>query len=282
MSSFTAEISIGSNIFKVLDADISYYQHTQSSGMPSSDIMGGTFTIKIESSVGPPYDMLSEWMFEKSSMKKGVLRFYKKDGTGKLFDFEFYDAHCIRYHEYFNSSDDQPMVTTFTISPGISRIRNLVKEKSWKVSESGVQETPDLFLASERSSKKEPLNDKPSDELYEQKMLALEFYKKSGFTESKALSHMEGIDFNKPVEIVKLKKGTVVQQWVGEYGTGNYFTSEENGASQNLGIDYSKRSLKMFTLTEDVEVLKSTAADYKGFAGGGTQYFGTEIKNHIS
>ncbi|MHC1774113.1 MAG: type VI secretion system tube protein TssD [Lentimicrobium sp.] len=146
MSSFTAEIVIGSNTFKVLDADISYYQHTLGGGMPSSEIQGGTFTVKIESSSGPQYDMLSEWMLEKSSMKKGVLRFYKKDGVGKLFDFEFYDAHCIRYSEHFSSNSDQPMVTTLTISPGITKMREQVKERPWKVS--SPEESNDEILAS--------------------------------------------------------------------------------------------------------------------------------------
>jgi hypothetical protein len=45
---------------------------------------------------------------------------------------------------------------------------------------------------------------------------------------------------------------------------------------------YANRTLKQFTLTKDVEVLKSTAADYKGNAGGGTQYFSAELKNNIT
>jgi hypothetical protein len=138
MSSYNAEMTIGSNTYKVLDADISYYQHTRGGGMPSSEIQGGTFTVKIESSDGPQYDMLTEWMFGKSLMKEGYIRFYKKDGIGRLFDFEFYDAHCIRYHEHFNYANDQPMDTSLTISPGITRIRgktDLVKEQIWKVSE---------------------------------------------------------------------------------------------------------------------------------------------------
>ncbi|MFH1119811.1 MAG: type VI secretion system tube protein TssD [Bacteroidota bacterium] len=282
MSSFKAEITIGSNTYKVLDADISYYQHTRGGGMPSSDIQGGTFTIRIESSGGPQYDQLAEWMFGKTSMQKGILRFYKKDGISKLFDFEFYDAYCIRYSEHFSSTNDQPMVLTLTITPGIVRMRNIVRERPWKVSETGNQKTPEVFFVSDKTPKKEPEIDRSVDTIEEKKTQALEFYKKSGFTERKALEHMEGIDFSKPVEIVKLKKGTVVQQWVGENGTGNYFTTEENGSSQNLGIDYSKRSLRQFTLTEDVEVLKSTAADYKGFKGGGVQFFGTEPKKHIS
>lgn len=70
---------------------------------------------------------------------------------------------------------------------------------------------------------------------------------------------------------------------MGKRGVGNYFTTLENGAARNLGIgDYDKRVLKQFTLTEDVKVLKSTAGDFQGNAGGGTQFFNPELKNKIA
>ncbi len=111
--------------------------------------------------------------------------------------------------------------------------------------------------------------------------LASAFYEKSGVTDpAKASSHMDGIDFNKPVQTVTLKAGTIVQQWVGRE-IGNYFTTLENGAAHNLGIkDYSARTLTQFKLSKDIQVLKSTAADYKGNQGGATQFFSKEIKDN--
>ena len=135
MSSSVAEITIGSNTFMVLNADISYYQQTQIGGKASSDIRGGTFSVEIESSEGLKYDQLAAWMFSKSLTQKGVIRFYKNDGIGRLFDLEFYDAFCVKYSEHFNYSDSQVMITFITISPGICRVRNLLMEKSWKVSD---------------------------------------------------------------------------------------------------------------------------------------------------
>ncbi len=109
--------------------------------------------------------------------------------------------------------------------------------------------------------------------------LSFAFYKKYGFKDVKAIEHIEGIDFSLPVQTETLKKGTVVQQWVGKNGVGNYFTPLSNGKARNLGIsDYDNRTLKQFVLEKDVKVLKSTAADYNGNSGGGTQYFSTELK----
>ena len=90
-------------------------------------------------------------------------------------------------------------------------------------------------------------------------------------------------DITQKVFATTLKKGTVIQQWVGEKGVGNYFTTAENGATQNIELnDYNKRTLKQFTLTSDVEVLQSTAGEYKVATGGGTQLFSTDIKNNIT
>ena len=111
--------------------------------------------------------------------------------------------------------------------------------------------------------------------------LAASFYAKANYAVDNAVQHMEGIDFTKAVQTTTLSKGTIVQQWVGKNGVGNYFTTLENGASKNLGIGYEGRTLKQFTLTEDVSVLKSTAGTLNGNVGGGTQFFSAELKSKI-
>ena len=115
--------------------------------------------------------------------------------------------------------------------------------------------------------------------------LANDFYMKQGYSPSNALKHIDGIDFGKAVQTTILKKGTVVQQWVRNGGEiGDYFTSLENGAKQNLGMPggYGNRTLKQFTLTSDVKVLKSTAMEYQGQSGGGAQYFSAELKYNLT
>jgi len=44
---------------------------------------------------------------------------------------------------------------------------------------------------------------------------------------------MEGINFKRAVQTSTLKKGPVIQQWVGENGVSNYFTNLENGAARH-------------------------------------------------
>ena len=108
--------------------------------------------------------------------------------------------------------------------------------------------------------------------------LATQFYTKLG--ESNIPSKLAGINFSKAVETITLKAGTVVEQWVGSDGKiGKYFAPVGSDAN-TLGIG-GERTMRQFTLTEDVKVLKSTAADFEGNKGGGTQYFNPKLKDSI-
>jgi hypothetical protein len=115
--------------------------------------------------------------------------------------------------------------------------------------------------------------------------LAKSFYKSAGFAAKDAASHMKGINFNKAVKETIVKKGTVIQQWVNNKTgkIGDYFTTAENGASKNLGLDdYGQRTLKSFTVTKDTKVLQSTASNMNGTQGGGTQYFSKELNKNVT
>lgn len=108
-------------------------------------------------------------------------------------------------------------------------------------------------------------------------------------------SHLEGIKRNEPVEVVTLKRGQVLQRYEFPKSKstvnpgGMYFTepgtSVQKTGTTDVGVSKpSNRKMDLFIVREDVQALKSTAADYgrraKGFndagllyEGGGTQYF---------
>jgi hypothetical protein len=97
-----------------------------------------------------------------------------------------------------------------------------------------------------------------------------------------------GINFKKDVFETVLKKGSKVIQYVDDKTgkVGNYFAPVGSDAS-TLGINTKGRTAKTFTLTKDVTVLQSTAADYtnkttgKTYSGGGTQFFSPDVKDAI-
>ena len=111
---------------------------------------------------------------------------------------------------------------------------------------------------------------------------ANEYYKTLGWDDARIASHTSGIDFSKSVEVVTLSKGTqVVQYQIPGNPVGGYFAPVGTTA-ESLGISAVGRNSIIYTTTEDISVLRSTAANTsknlslpesaRG-AGGGTQFF---------
>lgn len=64
-----------------------------------------------------------------------------------------------------------------------------------------------MFLMSKFFSPKVSISGSAGADIAVQRMtLARDFYMKSGFSNDKALNHMRGIDFSKPVQTTTLKK----------------------------------------------------------------------------
>ena len=108
------------------------------------------------------------------------------------------------------------------------------------------------------------------------------YYKTLGWEDARIASHTSGIDFSKPVEVVTLPKGTqVVQYQIPGNPVGGYFAPVGTTA-ELLGISSVGRQPIIYTTTEDISVLRSTAADTsknlglpesaRG-SGGGIQFF---------
>jgi hypothetical protein len=108
------------------------------------------------------------------------------------------------------------------------------------------------------------------------------YYKTLSWDDARIASHTNGIDFSQSVAVVTLPKGTqVVQHQIPGNPVGGYFAPVGTPA-EALGISSVGRQPVVYVTTEDVSVLRSTAADTsknlslpesaRG-AGGGTQYF---------
>jgi hypothetical protein len=108
------------------------------------------------------------------------------------------------------------------------------------------------------------------------------YYKTLGWDDDRIASHMGGIDFSQPVEVVTLPGGSkVVQYQIPGSPVGGYFAPVGTPA-EAIGISSVGRKPIIYVTTEDASVLRSTAADTSGNlslpelargTGGGTQYF---------
>lgn len=111
---------------------------------------------------------------------------------------------------------------------------------------------------------------------------AYDFYKQAGFSVDRALGHLDGIDFSRPVTLTELTPGTNYVQNVLDGKVGNYFTAVGTPA-ETVGINPAGRVPMTFTPSQPLPALRSTAADILDTwtvpnqpyqtTGGGTQYF---------
>ena len=128
------------------------------------------------------------------------------------------------------------------------------------------------------------------------KKVSIYFYMQQGIPLSKINSHISGIDFSKPVEVKRIKKGTRLTQYqIPGTRQGNYYAFPGSKAT-NLGISDVAKDRKTgkivkklendYITTTDVDALSSTAAKIKdtwsiegkeiSTKGGGTQLFTTD------
>ncbi len=132
------------------------------------------------------------------------------------------------------------------------------------------------------------------------KKTAHDFYVNQGFAVHRIASHLDGIDFSKPVEVVTLRPPTtVVQYQVPGAAQGNYYsipgTQPEklgiSARSQTKDGSIVQKQASTYVIQEDVAVLRSTAAKITDSwsipgkevltTGGGTQFFSTRTGSFV-
>ncbi|MCG9647893.1 hemagglutinin repeat-containing protein [Vibrio brasiliensis] len=137
---------------------------------------------------------------------------------------------------------------------------------------------------------------KPTDnfKVYASKEKARQFYLDQGWEGKWIDSHLEGIDFTKPVSVETLKSGEQVYQWqVPNAQQGNYYTPDKVTQPDELGInpqaihrgtgELVDKVQSPYKVNKDVKVLQSTAREIEdtwsvpdepyNTSGGGTQLF---------
>lgn len=90
--------------------------------------------------------------------------------------------------------------------------------------------------------------------------MAYNYYSSAGFSAKRALGHLDGIDFTRPVSVVELTPEKIYAQHVLGGKVGNYFTAPGTPA-ETIGINPAGRVTMEFTPNRPVSALQSTAAD---------------------
>ncbi|WP_260391893.1 type VI secretion system tube protein TssD [Apibacter muscae] len=116
-----SKLELDGEIYTILECNYGFEKRTDSTSKPSGETLGGEIELTIESRGKMN---LVEWVLSPDKEKSGVIIFYRRDGMSKLFDIHFDKAYCIKFHEKFNSTGNEPMQITLTIAAKTLKFNN--------------------------------------------------------------------------------------------------------------------------------------------------------------
>ena len=111
--SFKAKLKVAGKELNVLDLSYGLKQETDATGRPSSITRGGKITMTVESTGDTT---LFEWMCNNFERKDGTIVFVKRDSDATMKELGFKEGYLVEYSERFDSTGENPITETFTIS----------------------------------------------------------------------------------------------------------------------------------------------------------------------
>ncbi|RZJ90207.1 MAG: phage tail protein [Chryseobacterium sp.] len=111
--SFKSILKVAGKNYNVLSVNYGLFQETDATGRPSTVTRGGKIDITVESTGETD---LFEWMTNSFERKDGSVVFYKRDNDATLKELKFSEAYLVKHKEKFDSTGENPLIETFTIS----------------------------------------------------------------------------------------------------------------------------------------------------------------------
>lgn len=125
---FKAKLNVGGNEYNVLNCSYELRQETDATGRPSSVTRGGTIELTTESTSDTVF---SDWMFNNFERKDGSIVFLKRDTDATSKELKFTEGYMVKYRENFDSTGENPMSESFTISAKTIGIGNGEHVNEW-------------------------------------------------------------------------------------------------------------------------------------------------------
>lgn len=126
--SFKAKLKVGGNEYNVLNCSYKLHQDCDQTGRPSSVTRGGAITMTTESTADT---FLSDWIINSWDRKSGSVVFLKRDTDATSKEIKFEEAYMVDFEEKFDSTGDNPMTETFTISAQKLGVGNAEHVNEW-------------------------------------------------------------------------------------------------------------------------------------------------------
>ena len=126
--SFKAIMNLAGKDYTVLNVSYGLFQETDATGRPSTVSRGGKIDVTIK---GPGATDFFEWMTNSFERKEGSIKFLKRDSEATLKELKFTEAYLVKHKEKFDSTGDNPLTETFTISARKIEMGTGVFENEW-------------------------------------------------------------------------------------------------------------------------------------------------------
>ncbi len=103
---FLSKLKIDSEEYNVMTAKYSIEKPTDDSNHPSGRTQGGRISLKLESTKDVE---LFDWAAKDNLTKNGELILFNRDSFSIFKKIQFTNAYCIRFEEFFDSSNNDPV-----------------------------------------------------------------------------------------------------------------------------------------------------------------------------
>lgn len=111
--SFKTKLKLAGKEYNVLNVRYGLTQETDPTGRPSSIARGGKIILTVESTGGTE---LFELMTNNFERKDGSVVYFKRDNDATLKELKFEEAYIVQYRENFDSTGENPLTETITLS----------------------------------------------------------------------------------------------------------------------------------------------------------------------
>lgn len=126
--SFKAKFKVAGKEFTALNVSYGLFQETDATGRPSTVTRGGKIDVIVE---GTNSTELFEWMTNSFERKDGSVVFYKRDSDATLKELKFTEGYLVKHKENFDSTGENPLTETFTISARKIEMGSGAYENEW-------------------------------------------------------------------------------------------------------------------------------------------------------
>jgi hypothetical protein len=126
--SFKARVKVAGKEYNALNVSYGLFQETDATGRPSTVTRGGKIDIVVE---GTGSTDLFEWMTNSFERKDGSIVFLKRDSDATLKELKFTEGYLVKHKENFDSTGQNPLTETFTISARKIEMGTGAYENEW-------------------------------------------------------------------------------------------------------------------------------------------------------